>query len=245
MRRAAPLLACAIAVLATLAGTAHAQAATIFAASSLRGVFPRIDAAQRFGFGGSGQLALQIRNGAPADLFAAASPADAAELHRAGRCGRPSVFATNTLALIVPRRGRGAITSAQDLAGGRRWRLAVGARGVPVGDYTRMLLARLGLSSMLTRNLVSNEASVAGVVSKVALGSADAGFVYTTDGRIAARKVRTLRLPARAQPAIRHAFCIVRRRGGDAAAAQAFVNRVRSAHGRALLRAAGFGPPRG
>jgi len=242
VRRAAPLAA-ALTVF-VLALPAAADATTIYAASSLRGVFPRIDPSQTFSFGGSGRLQLQVSRGAPADLFASASPREPQELFRAGKCGRPSVFATNTLALIVPRANRAGITSVADLARGPRRRVAVGARGVPVGDYTRRMLARLGLGSILTRNLVSNEANVGGVVSKVALGSADAGFVYVTDGRIASRKVRVIRLPASAQPPINYAFCIVRRRGVDAAGAQAFVGRVRSARGRALLQAAGFGLPR-
>lgn len=240
-----PRAVLALVLLALAGATASpAPAATVYAASSLRGVFPRIDPAQRFSFAGSGLLQRQIEAGAPADLFASASTAEPAALHRSGRCGRPSVFATNKLILIVPRANRARIRSVADLASGPRRRVAVGAPGVPVGDYTRTLLARLRLGAVLTRNLVSNEANVAGVVAKVALGSADAGFVYLTDGRIAGRRVRQIALPARAQPPIRYAFCIVRRRGVDAAGAQAFVTRVRSPRGQALLRAAGFGIPR-
>ena len=234
----------ALALLSAAAAPAAAPAATVYAASSLRGVFPRIDGAQRFSFGGSGLLQRQIEAGAPADLFASASAEEPTELYRAGRCGRPSVFATNKLILIVPRAGRARIRSVDDLAAGPRRRVAVGAAGVPVGDYTRTLLGRLRLGSVLTRNLVSNESNVAGVVSKVALGSANAGFVYLTDGRIAGRRVRQIALPARAQPPIRYAFCIVRRRGANAAGAQAFVTRVRAPRGQAILRAAGFGIPR-
>lgn len=243
-RRAVRLACAAAAAAGLLAAPGTATAATIYAASSLRGVFPRIAPTQTYSFGGSGQLELQINAGAPADLFASASPAETDSLYRAGRCGRPSVFATSTLAMIVPRSNPARIGSVRDLARGPRRRVAVGARGVPVGDYTRTLLDRLRLRAVLTRNVVSNEASVAGVVSKVALGSADAGFVYLTDGRIASRKVLTIGLPAAAQPPIRYAFCIVRRRGADVRGAQAFVNRVRSPRGRALLREAGFGLPR-
>ncbi len=238
------LLVGVLALAAPLTAPVAAPAATVYAASSLRGVFPRIDAAQQFSFGGSGLLQRQIEAGAPADLFASASTEEPEELQRSGRCGRPSVFATNKLILIVPRANRARIRSVEDLASGPRRRLAVGAPGVPVGDYTRTLLGRLRLGSILTRNTVSSESNVAGVVAKVALGSADAGFVYLTDGRIAGRRVRQIALPARAQPAIRYAFCIVRRRGANAAGAQAFVNRVRAPRGQALLRAAGFGIPR-
>jgi molybdate transport system substrate-binding protein len=241
IRRAAGLGA--LVVVASLLIAAPATAATVYAAASLRGVFPRIDPSQTFSFGASGQLQRQIVAGAPADVFAAASTSEPRELRRAGRCGAPSIFATNKLILIVPRANRASIRTVEDLARGPRRRLAVGAPGVPVGDYTRTLLRNLGLGRVLTRNAVSNEANVAGVVAKVALGSADAGFAYLTDGRLAGRRVRQIPLPARAQPAIAYAFCIVRRRGADVAGAQRFVNRVRSPRGRAALRAAGFGVP--
>ena len=82
-----------------------------------------------------------------------------------------------------------------------------------------------------------NDSVAVVVVEGVKAGTELTGLILDED--------RTITLPARAQPAIRYAFCIVRRRGGDAAAAQAFVNRVRSPRGRVVLQAAGFGLPRG
>lgn len=232
-------------MLATTAATlpAAAGATTVYAATSLRDVFPRIDGGMTFSFGGSNTLQLQIERGAPADVFASASPLEPRALHREGRCGRPAVFATNVLVLIVPRANPAGITSVYDLARGPAKRIAVGAPGVPVGAYTRQLLARMRLGRVLTQNLVSNEPNVGGVVTKVALGSAVAGFVYATDARVASGRVRAIRLPTRAQPPIRYEFCIVRRPGADRAGAQAFVNKVRSPRGRRLLHAAGFGLP--
>jgi molybdate transport system substrate-binding protein len=79
-------------------------------------------------------------------------------------------------------------------------------------------------------------------VSKVALGSADAGFAYVTDGRIASDKVQAIRLPRYAQPPVRYQMCAVK----PGAEARAFMNAVRSDRGRGLLKAAGFGlPPKG
>ncbi|UGS33804.1 molybdate ABC transporter substrate-binding protein [Capillimicrobium parvum] len=213
--------------------------ATVYAASSLRDVLPEIDPAARFSFGGSDTLQLQIERGAPADAFASAAPTQAEALFAEGRCERPVAFATNRLVLIVPREGRGAVTSLGDLGRGGH-RLAVGAAGVPVGDYTRRLLAALGRDDVLRDNAVSQEKDVAGIVAKVALGSADAGFVYRTDGLASRGRTRTIALPEGAQPPVRYLACAVRRDGARSAAAQAFLVRLRSDAGRAALRRAGF-----
>ena len=153
----------------------------IFAAASLTGVFPLIDRAPKFQFAGSDQLAFQITQGAPADVFAAASPEVSGAALRAGAssCSKPAAFATNTVVLIVPRANPARIHSVYDLTRDGI-KLVIGAKGVPIGDYTRKLLANLGLSSAL-KNVVSEEDDVKLVVAKVALGEADAGFVYRTD----------------------------------------------------------------
>jgi molybdate transport system substrate-binding protein len=212
----------------------------IFAAASLTAVFPGIDRAPRFQFGGSDQLAFQIREGAPADVFASASPRYANELHARGLCSKPRVFATNTLVLIVPRANPGHVHSVYDL---RRHgiKLVVGASGVPIGDYTRKLLAKLHLQSALS-NVVSNETDVKLVVAKVALGEADAGFVYRTDVKPARKRVVQIALPAAAQPTVRYELCIPTRRRHPQLASR-FVREVLSKRGRAALQAAGFGLP--
>jgi molybdate transport system substrate-binding protein len=230
-----------IAAALCLAAPAAASALNVFAASSLRDVFTQIDAGQTYNFAASNTLQLQIERGADADVFAAASPQEPQALFKAGTCDRPVTFATNKLVLLVPKGNPGNITSVFTLrAGGKN--LAVGAKGVPIGDYTRALLRRLGLSKVLTSNTVSQESSVANVVSKVALGSADAGFAYVTDARIASDKVQAIRLPRYAQPPVRYQICSVNK----SAAATAFINAVRSDRGRNILKAAGFGlPPKG
>jgi molybdate transport system substrate-binding protein len=234
-------VALAIALALGLAAPAAASALDVFAASSLREVFTQIDAAATYNFAASNTLQLQIERGADADVFAAASPQEPQALFKKGMCGRPVTFATNKLVLLVPKGNPGNIRSVYSLrAGGKT--LAVGSKGVPIGDYTRALLRRLGLSSVLTSNTVSQESSVANVVSKVALGSADAGFAYVTDGRIASDKVQSIRLPRYAQPPVRYQMCAVK----PSADATAFITAVRSDRGRGLLRAAGFGlPPKG
>jgi len=119
-------------------------------------------------------------------------------------------------------------------------KLVVGAEGVPIGDYTREVLDRAGASAVLDR-VVSEEQDVKGIVGKVALGEADAGFVYATDARAAGSDVRAIELPTAAAVDIGYLIAIVR--GGDRVAAHAFVDLVLSGRGRAALAAAGFGPP--
>ena len=235
----------ALSVAATAAVPASAQALNVYAASSLRDAFPAISGSPAYNFGGSNTLQTQIERGAPADVFASASPNEARALFREGLCSRPVTFATNKLVLIVPKGNPGHVRSVYTLRSGGR-RLAIGTSGVPIGDYTRQLLRRLHLSSILSSNTVSQETNVANITSKVALGSADAGFVYVTDRKSAADRVSGISLPRWAQPPVRYAICAVRRSGADSSGAAAFIRRVRSTSGRRTLRSFGFGlPPRG
>jgi molybdate transport system substrate-binding protein len=213
---------------------------TVFAASSLTSVFPQIDKVPRYSFAGSDQLAFQITQGAPADVYAAASPKFPDQLHAQGLVYKPRVFATNELVLILPRANKAGLRSVYDLQK-KGLRLVIGAKGVPVGDYTRRALAVLGLSSVL-KNVVSQETDVKEVVAKVALGEADAGFVYRTDALADVRDLRELRLPVRARPKIAYELAIVKATK-HLQAANAFVARVLGARGRLALRRAGFGSP--
>jgi molybdate transport system substrate-binding protein len=239
-RLIAPLL------LALLAAPVAADAAPrVYAATSLRAAFPQIDGAPAYNFAGSNQLQTQIENGAPADVFAAASTKEAQALFNAGRCTRPVTFATNVVVVLVPRANPARIGSVYDLDRGARKRIAVGTAGVPIGDYTRLLLTRMRLSSILTRNTVSFETNVANVTAKVALGSADAGFTYKSDATVAGKRVRRIRIPRWAQPPVRYQMCAVKRPGADTRGAQAFIRKVTSRAGRAVLRRWDFGvPPR-
>jgi molybdate transport system substrate-binding protein len=226
-------------VVALLAVPASAGTArlTVYAASSLTEVFPKIEARARYNFAGSDDLALQIRQGAPADVFASASPKYTQDLYRRGLVERPRTFARNRLTLIVPRSNPAHIRTVFDL---RRpgIRLVLAASSVPIGKYARQVLARLGLNAAL-RNVVSDERDVKGVVGKVVLGEADAGLVYVTDVKPVAGKVRAIAVPARGQPTVRYEIAVVRS-SRHRAAARAFVARVLGEVGRGQLRAAGF-----
>ena len=215
---------------------------TVFAAASLTEAFRKIDRSPRYSFAGSDQLALQIRQGAPADVYAAASPRYTQLLYHDGLVRKPITFATNKLIVILPKSNPARINSVYGL---RRQgvKVVIGDRGVPIGAYTRQLLDALGITDAVMRNVVSQETDVKGIVSKVALGEADAGFVYVTDARPVASRVRKVLLPGWAQPLIRYQIAILNstpRKVG----ARAFIRKVTSKRGRFLLKRAGFGLPK-
>jgi molybdate transport system substrate-binding protein len=109
---------------------------------------------------------------------------------------------------------------------------------VPVGKYTLQVLSKLRLDSVL-QNVVSRETDVRGVLAKVALGEADAGFVYATDARTVPGRVRVIRLPARGQPNVRYGIAVVRA-SRHAGAARAYVAKLLAPQAQRKLQAAGF-----
>ena len=117
-------------------------------------------------------------------------------------------------------------------------KLVVAGPTVPVGKYTLQVLDKLNLTGVL-RNVVSRETDVRGVLAKVALGEADAGFVYATDARTVPGKVRVIRLPARGQPNVEYGIAVVRS-SRHAASAEAYVKKLLAAPAQTRLRAAGF-----
>ena len=143
-------------------GAAGSEKPTIFAASSLTEVFPKIEPNATYNFAGSDDLATQIQEGAPADVFAAASPKYPDELYAAGLVDEPEVFATNKLVLIVPKDNPAGIQSVDDLKN-KDVKLVIGAEGVPIGDYTRTVLENMGANDVL-QQVVSQEDDVKGVV---------------------------------------------------------------------------------
>ena len=234
------VLAAVAAFVLCAANAAAGTHLTVYAASSLTDVFPKIDASQRYAFGGSNMLAAQIQQGAPADVFAAANTSLPDQLHAKGLCTKPVVFTRNALVVVVPRANRAGIDSVSDLTK-PGIKVVVAATGVPVGDYTLEALKRLHVAAAVQKNVVSRETDVREVLAKVALGEADAGFVYATDARTVARKVKTIKLPARAQPNVKYGICVVTS-SSRRAYAQAFIRRVLSKAGQAKLLAAGFLP---
>jgi len=245
----AAVAALALATVASFAGRASAtprahQAAraqiTVYAAASLTNVFPAIDAAPKYSFGGSNTLAAQITQGAPADVFASANMTLPNQLFAKGICSKPVVFTRNTLVIVVPKSNQAGIHSIYDLTK-PGVKIDIAGSGVPVGSYTLQILKNMNLSAAVLKNVVSQETDVREVLAKVALGEADAGFVYSTDARTVPGQVTVLNVPAWAQPKVQYGICVVSK-SGDPTDAQAFVNEVLSKAGQAKMLAYGFLP---
>lgn len=215
--------------------------ATLYAAASLKEVLPVALGTATYSFAGSDTLALQIREGAPADLFVAASPRYPDELADESLCETPVGFATNTLALLVPAGNPRGIEGVEDLLRGGPYRLAIGDPSVPIGAYTREALDALDAEVMLERNTVSEEPDASSLVAKVALGSADAAIAYATDATRGDGKVEAIPLPPEADPTVVYTACVVAR-GDDTTEAQALLERLLGPDGQAALEEAGFGP---
>jgi molybdate transport system substrate-binding protein len=223
------------------AKSTRAQAGvTVYAAASLTDVFPAIDKGNTYSFAGSNALATQITNGAPADVFASANTAIPAQLFASGVVEKPVVFTRNTLVIVVPKSNPAGIKSIYDLSKPGT-KIVVANSAVPVGSYTLQVLDQMGLRNSVAANFVSQETDVRTVLSKVQLGQADAGFVYSTDARSVPNGVTVIKVPAWAQPKVAYAMAIVSR-SQNKAAAQAFINEVMSKQGQATMLKYGFLP---
>lgn len=174
---------------------------TVFAASSLTAAYTSIGndfqkshsgTMVTFTFGGSSMLVSQIQQGAIGDIFASADQPNMQKLFDSGLIhGSPSTFAHNRLELVVAAGNPKHIAGLSDLA--RSGLLVVlCAPAVPCGRYAAQALQKAGV----TVKPASQEADVKAVVSKVALGEADAGIVYVTDVKAAGAGVQGVEIPS-------------------------------------------------
>jgi molybdate transport system substrate-binding protein len=219
----------------------HAAASTqltIYAAASLTNVFPAIDPNEKYSFAGSNALAAQITQGAPADVFASANMTLPKGLNQKGLCSKPVVFTRNTLVVVVPTSNSAHIHNIYDLTK-PGVKIDIAAPGVPVGTYTLQVLNNMNIKAAVLKNVVSQETDVREVLAKVALGEADAGFVYSTDAKTVAGKVAVIKVPAWAQPKVQYGICVVSK-SPNQAAAQAFIKLVLSKTGQKKLHKFGF-----
>lgn len=250
LKAAAVLVAAAVA--AGLAGCgAPAGGAgttlTVFAAASLRAPFTALagqfEAAHpgttvTISFAGSSDLATQISQGAPADVFASADTKNMEKLGSAGLVeGTPTDFATNVLTIAVPPANPASITSFADLAR-PGVKAVICAAQVPCGAATKTLEQKTGT----TLRPVSEESSVTDVLGKVVSGEADAGLVYVTDVRTAADKVKEIPFPEAAKAVNTYPIAAVRTSKNKDLAAE-FIATVTGPEGRKVLSGAGFGTP--
>ena len=219
----------------------------VSAASSLKDAFNQYaqkfpDATVRASFAGSDDLAAQIEQGVKPDVFASANTKLPDELFQKGLVQKPVVFAGNRLVLAVPASG-GKVTSLADLEK-PGVTVAMGSASVPVGTYTRKVLAGLPKdeSAKILGNVRSNEPDVAGVVGKVTQGAVDAGFVYVTDVDGTDGKLKAIELPANLQPQVAYGVAIVKA-AKHPKQAQAFIDGLLHGAGQQALKAAAFEPP--
>ena len=241
---------------------AAADRLIVFAAASLTDPFQELaaqfEAANSgvdvvFNFAGSQQLAQQLAQGAAVDLFASANDYQMSAAIDAGRVisGTQRVFAGNKLVVITPVGSPTSLNTLQDLAT-PGVKIVLAARNVPVGDYALMFLRKAATSSQfgadydqaVLANVVSYEENVKAVLSKVVLGEADAGVVYSSDVPPALLdKVQRIEIPERLNALATYPIAIVAD-APNSALAQRFLKFVLSPEGQAVLAHYGLIPVR-
>ncbi len=232
----------------------------MFAAASLTGAFT--EAGQvfsqahpgvtvSFSFAGSQELATQISQGAPADLFASANQNQMDAAIASGRINAdaPQPFVQNRLVVIIPRDNPAGITSLADLAN-EGVKVVLAAAEVPVGQYTLDFLGKASTSSEfpasyqadVLANVVSYEQNVRAVLTKLSLGEGDAGVVYASDVTGAeAADVIQLDIPDAFNTVAQYPIARLNDSENEDAAAQ-FITFILSAEGQAILAKYGFLP---
>ncbi len=235
-----------------------ARTLTVFAAASLAEAFGEIgqqfESANpgvrvAFNFAGSAQLAQQLSQGAPADVFASADLQKMEIVAGARRVSGDAqqIFVRNRLVVIYPKGNPGKLQTLQDLAK-PGLRLVLAAKEVPVGKYALDFLDKAdqepsfgkSYQENVLKNVASYEENVKAVFSKVALGEADAGIVYTSDISKANRdKVGSLEIPDALNVIAEYAIAPLRD-SPNPDLARAFVALVVSPDGQKILKEYGF-----
>lgn len=227
-------------------GTGGGKTLFVFAAASLTETFNSLGKTfesshpgvkVKFNFGGSSALAQQITQGAPADVFAAASPATMKTVTDAHDAGTPKVFVRNRLEIAVPPSNPGKVKTLQDLTN-PRLKVVECAPEVPCGAAA---LKALGAAKLKVKP-VSQEQDVKAALTKVQLNEADAALVYRTDVKAAAGKVTGVDFPEAAQ-AINDYPIAVLAKAPQPDLANQFVQLVTSSQGMSVLTQAGFESP--
>jgi molybdate transport system substrate-binding protein len=232
---------------------------TVFAAASLRDAFTEIGsrfeqttpgAQVRLNFAGSQQLAEQIRQGAPADVFASANPRQMNDVMAAGRVTSTTaqIFAQNRLVVVVAPNAPATLQSIADLAA-PGVKLVLADRAVPAGQYALDFLDKASalpefgatFSQTVLSNVVSYEEDVRAVFGKVSLGEADAGVVYSSDAVADKNTVRTLAIPDGLNTLATYPIAPLND-SPNAALAKAFIDFVMGTEGQAILSRYGFIP---
>jgi molybdate transport system substrate-binding protein len=241
----------ALALAGALAFSARAADLTVFAAASLSDVLtalaqtyePASGDTLRFNFGASSQLALQIKEGAPADLFFSADEARMDALAQAGLilAGTRRSLLSNTLAIVVNADHGAAISAPADLAKSRIARLALAEpQTVPAGIYAKEWLRRAGLWAHVADRVIPTE-NVRACLAAVESGNADAGIVYKTDALISKKVKIAWEVPPAEGPRISYPLAVLKD-SNHPAAARRFAAWLAQPEARALFEKYGFLP---
>jgi molybdate transport system substrate-binding protein len=230
----------------------------VYAAASLTEAFnalgpaftKKTGIAVTFNYGGSDTLATQIKQGAPADVFASANLTQMKVVNDAGLvAGAPKTFAKNRLVLISPKGAAMKFATPADLAKPGA-KVVLAAPTVPVGGYARTTFGKLSgtagypadFPAAVEKNVVSNELDVKAVATKISLGEGDAGVVYATDVTPAvAPNVTVLPFPPGAAPDATYPIAVLKA-APDPSGAAAFVTFILG-DGQTYLKARGFLSP--
>jgi molybdate transport system substrate-binding protein len=230
---------------------------TVSAAASLTASFTDIGKAFEvanpgtkitFNFAGSQALRTQIEQGAKADVFASADTNNIDLLKKQGLVNDAPIFTRNRLVVIVPKDNPAGIKTLKDLTK-PGLKLDLADASVPVGNYTLQSLDKLSadttygadFKTQVLARVVSRENDVKQVVSKVALGEADAGVVYTTDAHAAIDKLVTIDIPDQFNVIAVYPIGVVKE-SANPTLAQKFIDYVLSDAGQAVMKKYGFAP---
>ena len=240
-----------ILILTLLASGVFAETLTVSAAASLTDAAEEIATSYEkatgvkvaLNLGASNQLARQIEEGAPVDLFLSADEASVDRLERKGllAAGSRRSILSNTLVIVVEKGSRLAVDSPRALASGSVRSLALAEPGsVPAGIYARQYLEALGLWESVRPKVIPTE-NVRAALAAVESGNADAAIVYRTDAGIS-RKIRVAyEVPPGSGPPISYGAAIIRE-SRQASAARRFLSYLESPAASAVFRRHGFRP---
>jgi molybdate transport system substrate-binding protein len=219
---------------------------TVFAAASLTGSFTQLGKqfetahpgdTVKFSFGPSSGLEAQITSGAPADVFASASPKNMQDVVSAGDASNPQNFAKNTMEVAVPPNNPAKVTSVNDLAK-KSVKVALCQPQVPCGVVAAEVFKNAGI----TVKPVTLQPDVKSVLTQVETNNVDAGMVYVTDVMAAGSKVKGVTIPANDNASTLYPIATISS-STHKSIAQAFVAYVLSPAGQQVLTAAGFEKP--
>lgn len=231
---------------ASTSATALTGTITVFAAASLTKTFTALghqfEAAHpgttvKFSFGASSALAQQILAGAPADVFASASPKNMTQVATPGDAVDPKTFATNFAEIAVTPSVATRVRSIADL-GRAGLKVALCQPQVPCGALAQKVLA----NAHVTVQPVTQGLDVKSTLAYVVSGEVDAAIVYVTDVKAAGAKVRGVEIPGPANASTAYVIAPIRSTRNPALAA-AFEDFVLSPAGQGALGLAGFHRP--